>query len=248
MNVEVGPKGIKPIPGTEKEWPADLVILAMGFMNPESKFLLPPTHPPTHPPIKNSAFLLIQQLIQTRLLPLFPPNPPTHPKQNHSLLIFPPNPPTHPNQTDTIPSALSLDVDQRQNIRAEYGTSYPPTHPPTHTPHKSSFTPYNTSFEPHSLLPPTHLPNPPTHPPLPIGDYRTSVDGVFAAGDCRRGQSLVVWAINEGRGVADSVNKYLIGTSSPPTQPPTHLLYHTRPSHPFTHLPTYPSDIHRPVF
>lgn len=31
------------------------------------------------------------------------------------------------------------------------------------------------------------------------GDYRTSVDGVFAAGDCRRGQSLVVWAINEVR-------------------------------------------------
>lgn len=36
------------------------------------------------------------------------------------------------------------------------------------------------------------------------------MDGVFAAGDCRRGQSLVVWAINEGRGVADAVNKYLV--------------------------------------
>lgn len=45
------------------------------------------------------------------------------------------------------------------------------------------------------------------------GDYRTNVDGVFAAGDCRRGQSLVVWAINEGRGVAESVNKFLIGAS-----------------------------------
>ncbi|EWM26866.1 nadh-glutamate synthase small chain [Nannochloropsis gaditana] len=82
-------------------WPADLVILAMGFMNPES----------------------------------------------------------------TIPSGLSLDVDQRHNIRADYG------------------------------------------------DYRTNVDGVFAAGDCRRGQSLVVWAINEGRGVAESVNKFLIEKS-----------------------------------
>jgi glutamate synthase (NADPH/NADH) small chain len=41
------------------------------------------------------------------------------------------------------------------------------------------------------------------------GDFRTSVEGVFAAGDCRRGQSLVVWAINEGRGVAKSCNEYL---------------------------------------
>ena len=41
------------------------------------------------------------------------------------------------------------------------------------------------------------------------GVYKTSLDGVFAAGDCRRGQSLVVWAINEGRGVADNVDAYL---------------------------------------
>ena len=41
------------------------------------------------------------------------------------------------------------------------------------------------------------------------GDYRTNVEGVFAGGDCRRGQSLVVWAINEGRGVADACNQYL---------------------------------------
>ena len=37
----------------------------------------------------------------------------------------------------------------------------------------------------------------------------TSVDGVFAAGDMRRGQSLVVWAIAEGRKTAASVNAYL---------------------------------------
>lgn len=37
----------------------------------------------------------------------------------------------------------------------------------------------------------------------------TPVPGVFAAGDCRRGQSLVVWAIHEGRGVASAVNEYL---------------------------------------
>lgn len=41
------------------------------------------------------------------------------------------------------------------------------------------------------------------------GDYRTSIEGVFAGGDCRRGQSLVVWAIHEGRGIADSVDTYL---------------------------------------
>ena len=38
------------------------------------------------------------------------------------------------------------------------------------------------------------------------GDYRTGVPGVFAAGDCRRGQSLVVWAINEGRGAAEAID------------------------------------------
>ncbi len=41
------------------------------------------------------------------------------------------------------------------------------------------------------------------------GEYSTSESGIFTAGDCRRGQSLVVWAINEGRGVAKSVNTYL---------------------------------------
>ncbi|XP_059428505.1 glutamate synthase [NADH], amyloplastic isoform X1 [Corylus avellana] len=42
------------------------------------------------------------------------------------------------------------------------------------------------------------------------GRFSTSVDGVFAAGDCRRGQSLVVWAISEGRQAAAQVDKYLI--------------------------------------
>jgi glutamate synthase (NADPH/NADH) small chain len=39
--------------------------------------------------------------------------------------------------------------------------------------------------------------------------YETSVDGVFAAGDCRRGQSLIVWAINEGRQAARMADRYL---------------------------------------
>lgn len=43
--------------------------------------------------------------------------------------------------------------------------------------------------------------------------YATSVEGVFAAGDVRRGQSLVVWAINEGRGCAREVDRYLMGDS-----------------------------------
>lgn len=41
------------------------------------------------------------------------------------------------------------------------------------------------------------------------GRFSTSVDGIFAAGDCRRGQSLVVWAISEGRQAAAQVDKYL---------------------------------------
>ena len=41
------------------------------------------------------------------------------------------------------------------------------------------------------------------------GNFSTSKQGIFSAGDCRRGQSLVVWAINEGRGVAKSVDSYL---------------------------------------
>lgn len=97
QDVEITDKGPKAIEGTEKEWPADLVILSMGFLSPE----------------------------------------------------------------DYIAGELQLDMDQRNNIHAAYG------------------------------------------------DYRTSVEGVFAGGDCRRGQSLVVWAIHEGRGVADSCNTYL---------------------------------------
>lgn len=42
------------------------------------------------------------------------------------------------------------------------------------------------------------------------GRFSTNVDGVFAAGDCRRGQSLVVWAISEGRQAAAQVDKYLM--------------------------------------
>ena len=46
--------------------------------------------------------------------------------------------------------------------------------------------------------------------------YRTSVDKVFAAGDVRRGQSLVVWAIREGRQAARAVDEYLMGSSDLP--------------------------------
>ena len=43
--------------------------------------------------------------------------------------------------------------------------------------------------------------------------FATSEAGIFAAGDCRRGQSLVVWAIWEGREAARQVDRYLMGES-----------------------------------
>ena len=46
--------------------------------------------------------------------------------------------------------------------------------------------------------------------------YKTNVDKVFAAGDMRRGQSLVVWAIREGRQAARAVDEYLMGASTLP--------------------------------
>jgi len=46
--------------------------------------------------------------------------------------------------------------------------------------------------------------------------YRTSSDKVFVAGDMRRGQSLVVWAIREGRQAARSIDTYLTGSSTLP--------------------------------
>ena len=80
-------------------------------------------------------------------------------------------------------------------------------------------------------LPPTDTPivSHPTLPPPPgvdvdprsnfkaaYSEFATSIDGVFAAGDCRRGQSLVVWAIAEGRGAAAAANRFLA------TQPAKH--------------------------
>lgn len=49
-----------------------------------------------------------------------------------------------------------------------------------------------------------------------MNSYRSSVDKVFAAGDMRRGQSLVVWAIREGRQAAQAVDTFLMGSSSLP--------------------------------
>lgn len=47
-------------------------------------------------------------------------------------------------------------------------------------------------------------------------DYQTSVNKIFSAGDMRRGQSLVVWAIREGRQCARAVDEYLMGSSELP--------------------------------
>ncbi|NJR71425.1 MAG: glutamate synthase small subunit, partial [Synechococcales cyanobacterium CRU_2_2] len=94
----------QPIAGTEKILPAQLVLLAMGFLGPEQPLL----------------------------------------------------------------EALGLEVDGRSNIKAEHE------------------------------------------------QYTTRLPGVFAAGDCRRGQSLVVWALNEGRGVARECDRYLMGQTDLP--------------------------------
>lgn len=95
---EAGRMTMKEIPGTEKVLPADLVLLAMGFLGPDD--------------------LLVDQ--------------------------------------------LGLERDGRSNVKADYGV------------------------------------------------YQTNVDNIFAAGDIRRGQSLVVWAINEGREAAQACHHYLI--------------------------------------
>jgi glutamate synthase (NADPH/NADH) small chain len=49
-----------------------------------------------------------------------------------------------------------------------------------------------------------------------VGGYATNVAKVFAAGDIRRGQSLVVWAIREGRQAARAVDEFLMGFSELP--------------------------------
>jgi glutamate synthase (NADPH/NADH) small chain len=94
----------KEVPGTEKVLPAQLVLLAMGFLGPEQPLL----------------------------------------------------------------DALKIERDPRTNVRAEFEK------------------------------------------------YSTNIKGVFAAGDCRRGQSLVVWAFNEGRGAARECDRYLMGQTDLP--------------------------------
>ncbi len=48
------------------------------------------------------------------------------------------------------------------------------------------------------------------------GKFTINIPGIFAAGDVRRGQSLVVWAINEGRGAARECDRYLMGVTNLP--------------------------------
>ncbi len=56
-----------------------------------------------------------------------------------------------------------------------------------------------------------------------VSDYKTNVPGVFAAGDIRRGQSLIVWAISEGRQAAHHVDIFLSGSSELPVKGPNDL-------------------------
>ena len=58
--------------------------------------------------------------------------------------------------------------------------------------------------------------DPRTNAKAEYGKYQTSIPNVFAAGDCRRGQSLVVWAFNEGRGAARECDRYLMGHTNLP--------------------------------
>ncbi|HKI70173.1 MAG TPA: glutamate synthase small subunit, partial [Verrucomicrobiae bacterium] len=58
--------------------------------------------------------------------------------------------------------------------------------------------------------------DPRTNTKAEYGKYQTNIPKVFAAGDCRRGQSLVVWAFNEGRGAARECDRFLIGTTDLP--------------------------------
>jgi len=95
---------LRKIPGSQREWSADLVLLSMGFLGPE--------HAPAEP--------------------------------------------------------LGIEYDKHSNYAAEFGS------------------------------------------------YATNVDGVFAAGDCRRGQSLVVWAIREGREAAREIDRWLMGETRLP--------------------------------
>ncbi len=95
-----------PVPGTEFEWPADLVLLAMGFVNPIQEGLIAE--------LKNGG----------------------------------------------------LEMDPRGNVKASFGTK--------------------------------------------AGSFATSLPKVYACGDVRRGQSLIVWAISEGRKCADQVNQMLL--------------------------------------
>jgi glutamate synthase (NADPH/NADH) small chain len=98
-----------PVPGTEFEWPADLVFLAMGFVHPVKEGIL-------------------QQF-----------------------------------------QDIGLQIDNRGNVEAKFGTQE--------------------------------------------GCFSTTVNKVFACGDVRRGQSLIVWAISEGRKCADQVHKFLMQES-----------------------------------
>jgi glutamate synthase (NADPH/NADH) small chain len=110
VDVAMNGGGFEPVPGSERELPAELVLFAMGFTGPE---------------------------------------------------------------TDTVVSQLECGLDARGNVARDT-------------------------------------------------DYMTSVPGVFVAGDAGRGQSLIVWAIAEGRSAAAAVDRYLTGsTSLPVTIPPT---------------------------
>ena len=57
-----------------------------------------------------------------------------------------------------------------------------------------------------------------------VKDYKTNISGIFTAGDMRRGQSLIVWAISEGRQAAHHIDSYLMGASRLPLKDDNDLI------------------------
>lgn len=113
----------------------------------------------------------------------------------------------------TLAQALGIDTDARSNFKV--GVSYTWLAAALCVLDSSSCA-HKVVFMLTLLPPPSSTPAYPSRQPTPTptkqaqwGEFATSIPSVFAAGDCRRGQSLVVWAIREGRDAAAAVDRYV---------------------------------------
>jgi hypothetical protein len=118
-----------------------------------------------------------------------------------------------------LAQALGIATDERSNfkVRLPLGPPRPCAQPPAAAHGNQGSWPLLLAWPGLRPLPRPHAraarPHPARRstPQAAYGEYATSIPGVFAAGDCRRGQSLVVWAIREGRDAAAAVDTYLAG-------------------------------------